>query len=256
MSTFLATPLELFTRKEGHELLHVIATSLSAIAEAAVSSHVQGPESRTADYVENARLNAAMAELGLELGTHLATAFRHHVRQAALRQRRTQSENYREVQELTVGFVDLVGFTSLSQTLDPDRIVALVAGFETRAHELAHDLHVRVVKLIGDEVMFVAEDPSEAARFALGMLAAFSSGEVIPRGGLAAGSLVTVHGDYFGPIVNLAARLVDTAVPGEILVDDAVALAADLDVEGAGRRMLKGFDEPVRVHSLVLPEVR
>jgi class 3 adenylate cyclase len=102
--------------------------------------------------------------------------------------------------------------------------------------------------------MFVAEDASEAARFAVGMLAAFATGEVVPRGGLASGSLVTVHGDYFGPVVNLAARLVDTAVPGEILVDDAVAHAVELDVEGAGRRMLKGFDEPVRVHSLLLPE--
>ena len=58
------------------------------------------------------------------------------------------------------------------------------------------------------------------------------------------------HGDFFGPVVNLAARLVDAAVPGEVLVDDMVA--DQTSTEPAGRRMLKGFDEPVRVHSLLV----
>ena len=249
MLRFLQSSLSLFTPDEGNELLHVVATTLSSVAEASVSAHVQGPESRVASFVDNARLNVEISERGLQLGHQLATGFRHHLRQAAQRQRRRQSETHRELQELTIGFVDLVGFTSLSQTLDPDRIVSLVSTFETRAHELAHELHVRVVKLIGDEVMFVAEQPLEAARFALGMVDAFSTDDVVPRGGLAAGSLVTVHGDYFGPVVNLAARLVDTAVPGEILVDDTVA--ADVPTEPAGRRMLKGLDQPVTVHSLV-----
>ena len=249
MLGFLIDSLSFFTLEEGNELLHVIGTALSSVAEASVSAHVQGPESRVVSWVDNARLNVEITERGLDLGRQLAVAFRHHLRQAALRQRRRQSETHRELQELTIGFVDLVGFTSLSQTLDPDRIVALVSQFETRAHELAHAHHVRVVKLIGDEVMFVAEDPGEAARFALGMIDAFSTDDVVPRGGLAAGSLVTVHGDYFGPVVNLAARLVDEAVPGEVLVDDAVA--ADVDTEPAGRRMLRGLDEPVTVHSLV-----
>ena len=67
------------------------------------------------------------------------------------------------------------------------------------------------------------------------------------------GEVLFRHGDYYGPIVNLAARLVDAAIPGEALVDRSVVEAMkddDLVFEPAGRRMLKGFDEPVAVWSL------
>ncbi len=244
---------QILTEDEGQEILHVAGTALSSIAEAAVAGHVQGPESRTRDHVENAKLNATIAELGLELSRHLTVAFRHHLRQSSLSNRAAQNLENRALATLTVGFLDLVGFTSLSQALSVEDLVGLVKGFESRAHELAHTHGVRIVKLIGDEVMIVAEKPSAAAEFVAGMIASFEADRVVPRGGLAHGDLVNVHGDYFGPIVNLAARLTDAAVPGEVLVDDAVA--AQVMTEPAGRRMLKGFDEPVRVHTLATPGV-
>lgn len=255
MARFLYVAItEVLTEDEGREILHVAATSLGAIAEASVAAHVQGPERRTANYVENARLNAFIAQLGLDLAQFLSVAFRQHLRQAAISNRRTQSQTHRELVELTIGFLDLVGFTSLSQELEVGELVELVKGFESRAHELAHETHTRIVKLIGDEVMVVAEKPVDAARFVAGMIASLDDntldgGAVVPRGGLAHGDLVNIHGDYFGPVVNLAARLVDSAVPGEVLVDDAVA--AHVTTEPAGRRMLKGFDEPIRVHTLL-----
>lgn len=254
LARFLATAVaDVFNRDEGREILHVAGTALATIAEASVAGHVQGPERRTANLVENARLNAYIAELGLELSQLLAAAFRHHLRQTALVQRRTQSETHRELVTLAVGFLDLVGFTSLSQELDVEDLVDLVKAFESRAHELAHDHRSRIVKLIGDEVMIVAVDPADAARFVSGMIASFDDDGVVPRGGLAFGDLVNIHGDYFGPVVNLAARLTDAAVPGEVLVDDAVA---DLvPTEAAGRRMLKGFDDPIRVHTLLTNEI-
>lgn len=246
-----AARLESFQESEGVDILHVAGTSLATTAEAAVASHVQGPESRTTDYVHHLETNLAASEIGLEMGQHMATAFRHHLRQAALRQRRTQSVHYREVVEMSVGFVDLVGFTALSQTLDPHELVDLVKRFESQAHELAHDLASRVVKLVGDEVMFVAEHPADAAAFALGMMRTYSARNVVPRGGLASGDLVNLHGDYFGPVVNLAARLVAAAVPGEVLVDNSIASDDSVVSEPAGRRMLKGFSNPVSVHSLL-----
>jgi adenylate cyclase len=250
LTRFLSAAVATFlTDDEGVEVLHVVATALSAIAEAAVAGHVQGPERRTTSRVENVRLNAAAGELGLELGHHLSTAFRHHLRQAATASRRTQSGRDRELATLTVGFLDLVGFTGLSQELPTDEVVALVKGFEAQAHEVAHGTDTRIVKLIGDEVMIVAEQPADAAAFVTGMVAALESRAVVPRGGLAHGDLINIHGDYFGPVVNLAARLVDSAVPGEVLVDEAVA--RQVATEPAGRRMLKGFPEPVRVHSLL-----
>lgn len=61
-------------------------------------------------------------------------------------------------------------------------------------------------------------------------------------------------GDYYGAVVNLASRAADLAVPCEILVTadvrDEVAAAADLRAEGAGRRLLRGFDEPVAFWSV------
>lgn len=239
---------DILTDDEGQEILHVAGTALASIAEAAIANHVQGPERRTNNVVENARLNAFVSELGLSLSDFLSVAFRHHLRQAMLVNRRTQHDEHRELVTLSIGFLDLVGFTALSQQLAISDLVELVKVFERRAHELAHECHTRIVKLIGDEVMFVAEYPADAARFVGGMTAALADDKVVPRGGLAFGDLVNVHGDYFGPVVNLAARLTDTAVPGEVLVDDSIA--AQLPTEPAGRRMLKGFDEPVRVHTL------
>lgn len=252
LARFLERAIEdVLTEEEGREILHVAATSLGAIAEAAIAAHIQGPERRTTNRVDHARLNAVIAQLGLELSGLLSVAFRHHLRQAAISNRRTQNHTHRELVTLTVGFLDLVGFTSLSQELEVADLVELVKGFESRAHELAHGSHTRIVKLIGDEVMIVAERPSDAARFVTGMIAAVDDddGTVVPRGGLAHGDLVNIHGDYFGPVVNLAARLVDSAVPGEVLVDDNVA--DRVPTEPAGRRMLKGFETPVRVHTLL-----
>ena len=243
----------IFNAEEGVEILHVVATTMSMLAEAGVAGHVQGPESRIAvgNWPANARLNVAISELGLSLASQLPTVFRHHLRQAAWVQRRNMSATHRELVRFTVGFLDLVGFTSLSQSLEIADLVELIKGFEAQAHELAHTHNARIVKLIGDEVMVVAEEPRNAAGFVIGMLHSFGEGGVVPRGGLAHGEVVNVHGDYFGPVVNLAARLVDSAVPGEVLVDDAVAADPSVETEPAGRRMLKGFDEPVRVHTLL-----
>lgn len=240
---------DVLTDDEGQEILHVAGTALASIAEAAVAGHVQGPERRTTNMVENARLNAFIAELGLALSDQLSVAFRHHLRQAAVTNRRTQNFQSRELVTLGIGFLDLVGFTALSQELPIPELVDLIKAFERRAHELAHDCQTRIVKLIGDEVMFVSEHPGDAAAFVTGMTTSLADDSVIPRGGLAYGDLVNVHGDYFGPVVNLAARLTDSAVPGEVLVDDAMAV--HVPTEPAGRRMLKGFDDPVRVHTLV-----
>jgi adenylate cyclase len=73
---------------------------------------------------------------------------------------------------------------------------------------------------------------------------------VRPRGALASGELLFRSGDYYGPIVNLAARLADLAVPHEVLVTPEVAeraVAPELRFEPAGKRMLKGFDTPATV---------
>ena len=253
---------ELMSDDEGIDILRVVATSLEAMAEAAVVGHVQGPERRLVgdgvadgddgplDAVAHVQLNAAIAEAGLVLGHHLGTVFRHHLRQASDRNRLSQNYEDRDLARLAVGFVDLVGFTALSQELDTKQLIAVIRSFEHRAHDLARRHRTRVAKLIGDEAMLVAVDPTDAAAFMRALIDTFEDDAVVPRGGLVTGDVINVHGDYFGPVVNLAARLVDAAVPGEVLVDDAVAAVDAIATEPAGRRMLKGFEDPVRVHTL------
>ena len=242
----------------GQELLRVVAGAMERIAEAAVAVYVQGPEEelrrRRASPVEHAQKNAAATELVLQLGVGLASVFRQHMRQAIARQRVTQSGVSRsELARLAIGFVDLVGSTTLQSQLDPAELGALVTRFETRAFEVTAAGGGRLVKFIGDEIMVAALDPVAGCRIVLDLVDAFTDDGTQPRGGLVFGEVLFRHGDYYGPVVNLAARLVDTAIPGEVLVDASVADEAKdeaLCFEPAGRRQLKGFDAPVPVWSL------
>jgi adenylate cyclase len=155
--------------------------------------------------------------------------------------------------QMTVGFVDLVGFTALSRRLSARELADLVAQFEALANDLIVARDGRLVKLIGDEVMFVALDAASACDVALALMERFAEDPVItPHGGLATGPLLVRGGDYYGPIVNLAARLADLAVPREVLVTAALMDRARDDrlrFQPAGKRMLKGFDEPVILYS-------
>ena len=240
---------DLIDLREAEEIMTMVSSALETLTEAVVSNHVQGPERRLETDLDGVVLNWRASVLGLDLGDILPMAFRHHLRQTALRQRRTQSDDARELVHLAVGFVDLTGFTPLAQSIGSFDLVEFVREFERTAHDAARRHGARIAKTIGDEVMFVVESAQAATAFATDLIETFGSDSVVPRGGVATGALITLHGDYFGPIVNLAARLVDEAVPGEVLVTEAVADEISGAVP-AGRRMLKGFEEPVPVWSV------
>lgn len=242
----------------GPELLRVVAGAIERIAEAAVAVYVQGPEEemrrRHASALEHTQKNAAATELVMKLGVGLAPLFRHHMRQAIGRQRVTQSGvSRRELARLAIGFVDLVGSTTLQGDLDPAELGAQVSRFETRAFDVVAAGGGRLVKFIGDEIMVAALDPVVGSHIMLDLVEAFTDDGTQPRGGLVFGEVLFRHGDYYGPVVNLAARLVDMAIPGEVLVDASVAEEAkddELAFEPAGRRQVKGFAAPVTVWSL------
>ena len=133
--------------------------------------------------------------------------------------------------ELAVGFFDLVGYTALSQELDDDELGRLVERFEALTHDTIAQLGGRVVKTIGDEVMFVSELPELAGAIALRLTEQTSDDALLPnaRAGIAYGSVVAREGDYYGPVVNLAHRLVEVAYPGTVLASDELhdAIAED-----------------------------
>jgi class 3 adenylate cyclase len=242
----------------GDDVLRVIAGAMERIAEAAVAVYVQGQDvdlrRRLAEPLECAQSNAQATELALELGVGLGPVFRHHLRQAMARQRVFQAGvSRREMARLAVGFVDLVGSTALQADLDPLELGEQVGRFEARAFEVITAGGGRLVKFIGDEIMVAVTDPLAACRIMLDLIDAFTDDGTQPRAGLVFGEVLFRHGDYYGPVVNLAARLVDAAIPGEALVDASVVEAVKdegLSFEGAGRRLLKGLATPVAVWSL------
>jgi adenylate cyclase len=126
-----------------------------------------------------------------------------------------------------VGFVDMVGYTALSMELEVDDLAALVARFVDIAHDTAAAAGGRIVKTIGDEVMFVTDTAGAAATIALRLTERSTGDELLPqtRAGVAFGSLLSREGDYFGPVVNLASRLTELARPGQVLASDEVASA-------------------------------
>jgi len=240
----------------GDELLRVLGSSLARVADAGVSLYVQTVEpayrAPDVDTMVWAKDLASTASAALRLSDSLGAVFVHHLRQAIAVQRRAQvGGTQRAVFRLAIGFVDLVGFTSLSHHLSPVDLLELIGRFEERAFEVATACNGRIVKHIGDEIMFAALDADGGCTMAAELMKAFGTDGLEPRGGLVFGEVISRLGDYYGPVVNLASRLADTAIPNELLVDAATAATARrFSFAPAGRRLLKGFDEPVEVHSL------
>jgi adenylate cyclase len=242
--------------EHGGELLRVVGSSLSRVAEAAVSVYVQTqqPEmdSPDVDLLAWAMNLASVSASALRLGDSMGVIFSHHMRDAIERQRVTQEGvSERALHRLAVGFVDLVGFTPLSMHTSPTELLELVGAFEVKAFEVAAAHNGRIVKHIGDEVMFIALGAADGCAIGRDITAAFGAGTE-PRGGVCFGDVISRHGDYYGKVVNLASRLADLAIPGEVLVDaDTAASARDAFVfKPAGHRLLKGFDDPIEVFSL------
>lgn len=124
-----------------------------------------------------------------------------------------------EQPELTVGFADVVSFTRLSGRLPEADLADLLETFEATTADLITEAGGRVVKLIGDAVLFSFDDPRPAADLALDLVETFGGEQPELRVGLAHGPVLSRLGDLFGPPVNLANRLVSYARPGTVLAD-------------------------------------
>ncbi|HET9655047.1 MAG TPA: adenylate/guanylate cyclase domain-containing protein [Kineosporiaceae bacterium] len=148
---------------------------------------------------------------------------------------------------LTVGFADLVSYTRLSQGLAQQELIRLVQRFEGLACDVVAAGGGRVVKTVGDEVLFTAEDPMAGAIIGLSLSEQMAVDSVLPdvRVGLAHGPVLRSLGDVFGSTVNLASRLTALAQPGTVVTDPATAarLAGDEDLVlvPQRRRQVRGF---------------
>jgi adenylate cyclase len=121
-----------------------------------------------------------------------------------------------------VVFVDIVGYTGQSKNLTDHELVDWVEYFEDEMTRTVVEHSGRVIKTIGDEILFVTDDPRAAAEIALRVTerGADEDDRFPPvRAGIAYGDVVSRLGDVFGPTVNIAARLTSVARPGTVLVD-------------------------------------
>lgn len=238
------------------EILRSIGEALTLVAESAVSAFVGSVEDLLEEGAPRARaeVTTATGEVALEMGSLLEPLLRHHLWSAVQRQRAAmRTSRDRRESQVSVGFVDLVGFTATTATMDTTELLQFMERFHRRTFDVVTGAGGRVVKHIGDEIMFASTDAAGGCEIALALVEAFADADSLPRGGLAHGAVVARHGDYYGPVVNLAARLADIAVSGEVLADAAVADAsasARYSFEHAGRRQLKGFTDPIRVVSV------
>lgn len=126
-----------------------------------------------------------------------------------------------------VGFADLVGFTALSRRISETALLSLVESFEQRSADIISEHGGRVVKMLGDEVLFTAKNPEAMAEIGLNLLATFcrDRNERGLRVGIAYGPVVRHLGDVFGHTVNLASRLTGLAEPDTILASSSLAEA-------------------------------
>jgi adenylate cyclase len=162
----------------------------------------------------------------------------------------------RPVRPPAIAFLDLTGYTKLTEERG-DRAAAELAGRLVEiVHEFAHRCGGRPVKLLGDGVMFHFPAPAQGVRCGLELVDRIPKvGLPQARVGLHSGPVVFQDGDYFGRTVNIAARITDYARPGEVLVSDQVVADAD-PLEGVrfapvGPVSLKGLSAPITLYTAV-----
>ncbi len=217
--------------------------ALSRIADAETRLFAERflADESSADEDDLARLVPQLLEL---IDAPLKNMHRRHLRAAM----RTLSEaSGEDTTRLAVGFADLVDFTSISGDLPGEELGTLVSGFEEAVLEICNDSGVRMVKTIGDAVMFVSPDATRAVTAALGIVERAASDDHLPlaRAGIDLGDTLPFGGDYFGRPVNVAARITAFALPSTVVVSKDVLAAFDeqIGVSKIGRRRLKGVGE-------------
>ncbi len=160
----------------------------------------------------------------------------------------------------SLGFVDMVSYTS-SSTILGGEVVELIEHFESESRQAITQAGGRVVKTLGDAVLYIADDLETGLNVIFSLIERLNADDTIlpVRASFVRGDVFSRSGDVFGPTVNLASRLVDIAPVGQILTDPATATAV-ASKAGDGYRLeefpsadLHGFG-PVSPYLLTLQD--
>lgn len=188
----------------------------------------------------------------------VAAALADRIRSHALAVEESSAGRLRGAQEVTVCFADLVGFTDLGETVSAVELSEVAEMLSAHATEVSV-WPVRLAKTIGDAVMLVSPDPTMLVTAALDLVDSWSSaqdGRPALRVGVAKGVGVPHAGDWFGPPVNLASRVTETARPDQVTITaavrDAVVAAArgsrSFEFRAAAPRKFKGVRGAQRLY--------
>jgi len=245
------------------QLVRVYAQSMRRIADAEVRLfHLYVHEPLIRDAVPELEMAEEMGELAADI-LPLATPLTEYLHQRYLRffveqdvvghmEADAGAVDTAEIElghvHVSLCFIDLTGFTRYTEEGDIEAL-DVVENFVASV-EATLPREATIVKTIGDEVMIVSPDPLSLTEWAVDFLARFEQ-RPQPRVGIHYGDAVYRDGDYFGGQVNLAHRVVNRALAGEVLVTDAVAgsiAGSDrVELKGIGRVSLKGFPTPTEL---------
>jgi adenylate cyclase len=173
---------------------------------------------------------------------------REEMRNAVISQAELESGRLADAQPVTVGFVDIVGFTRLGEDVPPEDVGNLIRGFE-RAVSEAVEPPVRLVKTIGDAAMLVAPEPAHVVDAVVRLVQRSHHEPPLLRGGIASGDALPRAGDWYGRPVNLASRLTGFARRGSVVTSKEVrdAVGDGYNWSAAGSRRFKGVKGSVEV---------
>jgi adenylate cyclase len=195
-----------------------------------------------------------------EFGHALTQMLRHYMRESY----RTSSDVSMEsaladgvdTRLLAIGFADLAGSTALADRSSLADLGEALDGFERTAADIVAGRGGRIVKFIGDEVMFRADSPDAACEVAVDLVEAVRADAALPplRIGIAYGNVLSREGDFYGPIVNVAARVAKLAPLDGIVatrdIADALQHRGRFAVESLGAIEIRGVSDPVDLVAL------
>jgi len=243
-------------------LTRALGQTMARLADWNVASLSPKPvEGESGDGLAERRLAEAMrliTEMGGVFEELLVYAWRRHLAAAVARVAvLSDSDDDSDTRHVTVGFADIVAFTALSNEIGEDRVGDLVEIFESRCQDVVAANGGRVIKSLGDSVLFVVDDAVRALDIADGIVNVIGRDSRMPdvRIGLASGPVAMRLGDVFGPAVNMAARLTGVARRNRMIIDESTASLlppTQFDVRRLPARPLRGFGlvEPIAVRRL------
>lgn len=235
-------------------MTRAVGQTMDRLAEwevATLSSLIDRKELQGSKRAEAIRL---VETIGPDFEALLTYVWRRHLLAAVTRVESLEGAADEQLAEATVGFADLVSFSALTNRLAEHEIGDLVEVFEGRSHDVVSLHRGRVVKALGDSVLFLAPSPAEGVEIAWDIVKVIGGDTRLPdvRVGVVTGSVVLRMGDVYGPAVNLAARLVGVARRNRVITDSHTADALDdklYETRVLPARPVRGFGdlEPVAV---------